>query len=601
MSEKKTDSGETKRETWGGKQEFILALIGYSVGLGNVWRFPYLCYDNGGGAFLIPYAIFVVLAGIPLFFLEISLGQYTQQSCVKVWSKLVPAMKGIGYGSAVVNFMCAIYFVLVMSWSVLYFVHSCIPGPLPWTSCGNWWNSEHCVLNANYKGMNATMLQQVSNTSGFASALHTTPNKTNNTTIYSPENEFWNNYVLRKSDGIENIGSLENWPLILCFFGSWVVIYLCVFKGARTSGKVVYVTAILPYVMLLILLIRGLTLEGASTGIMFFLRPDFSKLLSSQVWMQAGGQIFYSYGICFTVLYAFGSYNPYNNNCYKQSVILASTCSLTSIFASFVVFSIIGHMSFVQGKDIDAVATSGPGLVFLVYPVGLSLLPAPNLWSVLFFATLFMVGIDTQFAGVESCVTIFLDLWPNVGKGKYGRELVSAMVCLLFIVLGLPLLTNGGIYIFELFNMYAVSGIALLWLAFFQSITIGWIYGVDNYYENVKSMIGYYPSPYFKLCYKFFAPGISLFIFIFYCVKYAPLTLGQYVFPGWANAVGWFLSLTSMLCVPGFFIAEICKSKGSVYQRIRKALNPVVINEKTSRDDVQCEKRFLEDVRNLAI
>uniref|UniRef100_H2YVB6 Transporter n=1 Tax=Ciona savignyi TaxID=51511 RepID=H2YVB6_CIOSA len=540
------------RETWAGKHEFILALVGYSVGLGNVWRFPYLCYDNGGGAFLIPYLIFVLLAGIPLFFLEISLGQFTQQSCIEVWSRLAPSMKGVAYGSAVVNFMCAIYFVIVMSWSVLYLVHSCIPGDLPWTTCGNWWNSEECRV-ADIR-RNVTML------------LNTTSCSRSNLTT-SPEQEFWSNYVLRQTSGIENMGGLDNWPLILCFIASWVVIYLCVFKGARTSGKVVYVTAIAPYVLLTILLVRGLTLEGAWDGVVYFLKPDLSKLLDSKVWEQAGGQIFYSYGICFTVLYAFGSYNRFNNNCYKQSVILASTCSLTSVFASLVVFSIIGHMSFVQGKSIECVATEGPGLVFQVYPVGLSLLPVPHLWSVLFFATLFMVGIDTQFAGVESCVTIFLDMWPQVGKGKYGREIVSALVCLLFMILGLPLLTNGGIYVFQLFNNYAVSGIALLWLAFFQSIAIGWVYGVDRYFENVKSMVGYYPSRYFKFCYRFFAPGISLFIFIFYCVKYTRLTLGDYVFPDWANIVGWLFSLMSMLCVPAFFIAEIYKSKGSLYER----------------------------------
>uniref|UniRef100_H2YVB7 Transporter n=1 Tax=Ciona savignyi TaxID=51511 RepID=H2YVB7_CIOSA len=417
------------------KHEFILALVGYSVGLGNVWRFPYLCYDNGGGAFLIPYLIFVLLAGIPLFFLEISLGQFTQQSCIEVWSRLAPSMKGVAYGSAVVNFMCAIYFVIVMSWSVLYLVHSCIPGDLPWTTCGNWWNSEECRV-ADIR-RNVTML------------LNTTSCSRSNLTT-SPEQEFWSNYVLRQTSGIENMGGLDNWPLILCFIASWVVIYLCVFKGARTSGKVVYVTAIAPYVLLTILLVRGLTLEGAWDGVVYFLKPDLSKLLDSKVWEQAGGQIFYSYGICFTVLYAFGSYNRFNNNCYN----------LTSVFASLVVFSIIGHMSFVQGKSIECVATEGPGLVFQVYPVGLSLLPVPHLWSVLFFATLFMVGIDTQ----------------------------------------------GGIYVFQLFNNYAVSGIALLWLAFFQSIAIGWVYGVDRYFENVKSMVGYYPSRYFKFCYRFFAP-----------------------------------------------------------------------------------------------
>ncbi|XP_076806648.1 sodium- and chloride-dependent GABA transporter 2-like isoform X2 [Clavelina lepadiformis] len=544
----------SKRQTWDNKREFVLAMIGYSVGYGNVWRFPYLCYKNGGGAFLLPYILFVIIGGIPMFFLEVSLGQFTQMSAVEIW-RLVPSMKGIGYGCTFVNLIFCFYYVLVMAWSMLYLIHSCLPGPLPWTTCDNWWNSGICVANSNTSATN----DSAPNITSFNST--------------SPETEFWRNYVIRQSSGIDEIGSLENWPIILCFLGSWILIYLCVFKGVKSGGKVVYFTATFPYLMLIVVLIRGLTLEGAMTGIKYLLKPDFSKLLQPQVWVDAGSQIFFSYGICFTVMITFGSYNRFHNNCYRQSVILASSCSLTSLLASFVVFSILGHMSVTQSKNIAEVATQGPGLAFLVYPTGLSLLPAPRFWSILFFATLLVVGIDTQFASVEGAVSTIVDSWPWLERGKFGREKVTAVLCVIFFLLGLPLLTNGGLYIFELYNMYAASGISLLSLAFFEAVTIGWIYGVNRYFDNIKEMIGYYPSAYIKICLRYLIPILSLCILIFFCVMYKPLVLNGYEYPTWANAIGWLMSLASILCVPGFFLLNLCKGNGTIYERLASALH----------------------------
>ncbi|XP_076806651.1 sodium- and chloride-dependent GABA transporter 3-like isoform X2 [Clavelina lepadiformis] len=551
--EKDDSSSTPKRENWENKCEFFLAMIGYAVGYGNVWRFPYLCYKNGGGAFLLPYILFVIIGGIPMFFLEVSLGQFTQMSAVEIW-RLVPSMKGIGYGCTVLNFIFCFYFVLVMAWSMLYLIHSCLPGPLPWTTCDNWWNSKACVANSATNNISTTNTTLLINST-------------------SPETEFWKNYVLRQSSGIHEIGSLENWPIILCFLGSWILIYLCVFKGVKSGGKVVYFTATFPYLMLFVVLIRGLTLEGAMTGIEYLLKPDFSKLLQPQVWIDAGSQIFFSYGICFTVLITFGSYNQFHNNCYRQSVILASSCSLTSLLASFVVFSILGHMSVTQSKNITEVATQGPGLAFLVYPTGLSLLPAPRFWSILFFATLLLVGIDTQFASVEAAVSTIVDSWPWLERGKFGREKVTAGLCVIFFLLGLPLLTNGGVYIFELYNMYAVSGISLLSLAFFEAVTIGWIYGVSRYYDNIKEMIGYYPSAYIKICLRYLIPTLSLCILIFFCVMYKPLVLDGYTYPAWANAIGWLMSLLSILCVPGFFLLSLWNGKGAMKERLATALH----------------------------
>ncbi|OXB59791.1 hypothetical protein ASZ78_012103, partial [Callipepla squamata] len=137
---------ETKKEEmeergqWSSKVEFVLSVAGEIIGLGNVWRFPYLCYKNGGGAFLIPYLIFLFTCGIPLFLLETALGQYTSQGGVTAWRKICPIFEGIGYSSQVIEIYLNIYYIIILSWA-LFYLFSSFTTVLPWASCNNPWNS----------------------------------------------------------------------------------------------------------------------------------------------------------------------------------------------------------------------------------------------------------------------------------------------------------------------------------------------------------------------------------------------------------------------------------------------------------------------------
>jgi len=355
--ESTSDDSSLARETWGSTRTFVLALLGYSVGLGNVWRFPYLCYAHGGGAFLIPYFLFVIIAGIPMFFLEISLGQMTHFSAINVW-KIAPCMKGIGYGCVLVNLFCGIYYITVLAWSFLYMFYSILPGDLPWNSCENWWNSENCTTLLTKVQMLRNQSTPAGDLVSNVTALIPTDLLTNKQASL-PAQEFWKNYIVRKSEGLHDFGTMENWPMFLAFLVSWICIYFCVFKSVKSSGKIVYFSATAPYIMLFVLLIRGITLEGASTGISYLFTPNFTKLQLAQTWVNAGSQIFYTFGICFTVLFSFGSYNPRNNDCYKQAISLVFTGSMTSLFASIVIFSILGHLSHVLHIDMDKVADKG--------------------------------------------------------------------------------------------------------------------------------------------------------------------------------------------------------------------------------------------------
>lgn len=247
-------SKREERGEWTNKTEYMLSVIGEIIGLGNVWRFPYLCFKNGGGAFLVPYVVFLVFCGIPIFFLEVSLGQLTSQGSITCWRKLCPLFEGLGYGGILLMLYTVMYYIVILAWALLY-LFSSFHSVLPWATCNNTWNTENCA------DFNLVSLSH-GNISG--------------NTVSSVE-EFWQRRILGLSGGLEEIGSLR-WDLAGCLSLSWIVCYFCIWKGVKTTGKVAYFTATFPYAMLIVLLIRGLTLPGAADGIQFYLNPDLTRL-----------------------------------------------------------------------------------------------------------------------------------------------------------------------------------------------------------------------------------------------------------------------------------------------------------------------------------
>uniref|UniRef100_A0A8C7ZCL6 Transporter n=1 Tax=Oryzias sinensis TaxID=183150 RepID=A0A8C7ZCL6_9TELE len=515
------ESGQDKqtlpRGKWANKMEFLLSVAGEIIGLGNVWRFPYLCYKNGGGAFLIPYFVFLFFCGIPVFFLETALGQYTSEGGVTAWRKFCPMFEGVGFASQVIVIYLNIYYIVILAWAIFYLINS-FKSPLPWSTCGNWWNSDACH-----------------NRSGFLSNPELYHREANWSFLYNVSSSDYldmfnyRNRVLRVSDDM-SMGAF-NWDLSLCLLFAWVICYFCIWKGIKTTGKVVYFTATFPYLMLLILFLRGVTLPGAREGLMYYLYVDLSKLADPQVWNDAGTQVFFSYAVCQGVLTALGSYNKYNNNCYRDCFALCCLNSATSIFAGFAVFSVLGFMAQDLDIPIAEIMAAGPGLAFVAYPRALSLIPGSSFWAVLFFLMVLFLGLDSQFVCVESLATAITDLFPSRLRKPGAREilvLVIAVICFLF---GLPFVTQvslitfgadmflfsskvnfklmfsffsfmvdrrvnrslfffflfpnvfilfflqGGVYLFTLVDYFGPSGTSLLVIACAETIVVAWIYG----------------------------------------------------------------------------------------------------------------------------
>ncbi|XP_037683361.1 sodium- and chloride-dependent glycine transporter 1 isoform X3 [Choloepus didactylus] len=504
-----------KRGNWGNQIEFVLTSVGYAVGLGNVWRFPYLCYRNGGGAFMFPYFIMLVFCGIPLFFMELSFGQFASQGCLGVW-RISPMFKGVGYGMMVVSTYIGIYYNVVICIAFYYFFSS-MTHVLPWAYCNNHWNTLDCA-----GVLDATNLTNGSRPAALPSNLSHVLNHTLQRT--SPSEEYWRLYVLKLSDDIGNFGEVRL-PLLGCLGVSWVVVFLCLIRGVKSSGKVVYFTATFPYVVLTILFVRGVTLEGAFTGIMYYLTPQWDKILEAKVWGDAASQIFYSLGCAWGGLITMASYNKFHNNCYRDSVIISITNCATSVYAGFVIFSILGFMANHLGVDVSRVADHGPGLAFVAYPEALTLLPISPLWSLLFFFMLILLGLGTQFCLLETLVTAIVDEVGNewiLQKKTY----VTLGVAVAGFLLGIPLTSQAGIYWLLLMDNYAAS-FSLVIISCIMCMSIMYIYGHRNYFQDIQMMLGFPPPLFFQICWRFVSPAIIFFFLLLWPPSLFPISVSS--------------------------------------------------------------------------
>ncbi|XP_071951275.1 sodium-dependent proline transporter-like isoform X2 [Antedon mediterranea] len=536
-----------ERGNWGGKLDFMLSTIGFAVGLGNVWRFPYLCYENGGGAFLIPYCLMLFCAGLPLFFLELGFGQFAGLGCISIW-KISPIFKGLGWGMVAITAMVCCYYNIVISYT-LFFLFASFTSELPWKSCDHEWNTEKCLV------------------------VNSTGASVYNSSREWPSQEYWDNHVLQKSSGLEEMGKLR-WQLVLCLLLAWVVVCGCIIKGVKSSGKVVYFTATFPYIVLVILLIRGVTLPGALDGIHFYVYPKFHLLKNPKVWKDAAVQIFYSLGPAWGGLHTLASYNKFRNNCHRDAIIVALTNCGTSIFAGFVIFSIIGFMAHDAGVPVGDVVKSGPGLAFVVYPEAVSRMPGAPFWSVVFFFMLFTLGLDSQFVMMETIITAICDELKHYVANVYTYKVKTTIAfCIIGFLLGLPHVTEGGIYLLTLMDVYS-AGFSLLFIALLEIICVIYVYDFRRFVRDLTYMLEFAPNMYWMVTWIIVGPSIIVFIFIFFCIGYEPLTYGDYVYSKGAEALGWLMVLAAIAPIIICAVHAVWKQEGTLWERIVKSSRP---------------------------
>ncbi|UYV68718.1 hypothetical protein LAZ67_6000534, partial [Cordylochernes scorpioides] len=362
--------------------------------------------------------------------------------------------------------------------------------------------------------------------------------------------------VLELSPGIEHPGELRP-ELVGCLAVSWLVVVVCLVRGIKTSGKVVYFAATFPYLVLLILLGTGLAQPGAWAGVRYFLLPDWHRLLDVQVWQSAAGQMFFSLSVSMGALIMYSSYNDFRNNIFRDALVVSVMDTLTSVISGLVIFSVLGAMAhdLGPGTEVKDVVASGPGLAFVAYPEALSRLPVPQLWSFLFFVMLFILGLDSEFALMENVLTSIADEFQWLRNHKATLCISAASI---FFLLGLPCCTKGGQYILELLDKYG-GGLALIFIAVMESVVLVWVYGLDNICNDIQFMLNQRPGLYWQLTWKYSTPIVLAFVLVYSIVRHEPLHYGHYDYPDWADAVGWCLALLSVLQIPAWALVWLCR------------------------------------------
>lgn len=286
---------------------------------------------------------------------------------------------------------------------------------------------------------------------------------------------------------------------------------------------------------------------------------DFNKLLETKIWLDAGTQVLYSYALCKGALLSLGSYNKYKTNCYKDVYILSACNSGVSFISGFAIFSVLGFMANHYGCKVEDVAKSGPGLAFIAFPQAILQMPGEQFrpyWAQAFFFMIFLLGLDTQFVGLEAVSTSFTDMYPDLRlPGR--RELFVLAIVVVSLILALPMCGTGGIYLFKLYDYYGASGFCLLFLSASQCLALTYVYGAKKFWKNIRSMVGFYPSKYTYYCWKYVTPILCFVLTFMKIVNFKPIEYKRPLvtkrYSASEESVGWFLASLSML--PVFIVA----------------------------------------------
>ncbi|XP_036844818.1 sodium-dependent neutral amino acid transporter SLC6A17 [Oncorhynchus mykiss] len=585
---------EEGRPAWNSKLQYILAQVGFSVGLGNVWRFPYLCQKNGGGAYLVPYFILLILIGIPLFFLELAVGQRIRRGSIGVWNYVYPQLGGIGVSSLMVCGFVGLYYNVIIGWSIFYFFQS-FQYPLPWAEC------PIRVVN------------------GSQAIIEPECEKSSATTY------FWYRQTLNITSTIEDSGGL-NWKMTLSLFAAWLIVCLAVIKGIQSSGKVMYFSSLFPYVVLICFLVRGLMLKGSVDGIAHMFTPKLEKMLEPQVWREAATQVFFALGLGFGGVIAFSSYNKRDNNCHFDAALVSIINFITSILATLVVFAVLGfkanimnekcvvenaekilgylksgvlslelipphvnfsHLSAVDYQEMYGViktvredsfdqlgldpciledelnkAVQGTGLAFIAFTEAMTHFPASPFWSVMFFFMLINLGLGSMIGTMTGITTPVLDAFPKIRK-----EFLCVGCCIVAFFCGLLFVQRSGNYFVTMFDDYS-AGLPLTVVVILENISVAWIYGTKRFMQDLEDMLGFRPYSFYFYMWKYVSPACLTVLIVATVIEMAvsPAGYNAWVeelasekflsYPPWALGVAYSLIMAAMLPLPCVFIAR---------------------------------------------
>lgn len=403
------------RDYWGSRVGFILAAVGSAIGLGNIWRFPYIAYQSGGGAFIIPYLFALLTAGIPMLVMEYILGHRFRGSAPLAFRRLSSRTEWIGWWQVVISFVISSYYAVILAWAAAYL----------WYSVGTRWGSDPA--------------------------------------------SFFSDTFLGVPETAGPLGGLVPVvvvPLVLVWGVALAIGYAGVRKGIERTTKVMIPLLVLTFG---VLVVRAITLPGAAMGLNALFTPDFAALRDSAVWMAAYGQIFFSLSVAFAIMITYASYLPRSSDLTNNAFIAGFANSSFEVLAGIGVFAALGFMATAQGIGIQDVAIEGIGLAFIAFPRIINTLPALNsLFGVLFFGSLVLAGLSSLISIVEVYIAALRDKFglsrrAAVAAGGGGCALVSLIYA-----------THGGLYVLDTVDSFINSfGLALAGLA--EVVAVAWL------------------------------------------------------------------------------------------------------------------------------
>ncbi|GAA3530770.1 sodium-dependent transporter [Zobellella aerophila] len=441
------------REQWGSRTGFILAAVGSAVGLGNIWRFPYVTYENGGGAFFIPYLFAMLTAGIPFMILEFTLGHKYRSGAPKTLASLNRRFEWLGWFQVMISAVIACYYVVVIAWAIsyCYFAFS-----------QSWGDDSNSFFFGTFLG-------------------------------------------LTSDNAPSRLGDLR-WNLLLPLSIAWAATYVATYRGVQGGiEKINKILMPLLFLLVLYLIARIAFLPGALDGINWMFAPDFSKIWDPKVWSAAYGQIFFTLSVGFAIMLSYASFLPeksdINNNAFMTVLM---NCGF-SMLAGIMVFGALGYMAHAQGTALTEVVSSGVGLAFVTLPTAINLLPAPGIMGPLFFLALVFAGVSSHISIAQAVITGLMD------KLGWNRHQASTLFCTLGFLISLLFITQGGLLLLDLVD-YFINNVALLGACLLELLLAGWLCRLTDFQRHANRLSEFRVGNWWLFCIRFVSVGILLIL-----------------------------------------------------------------------------------------
>ncbi|HBV75362.1 MULTISPECIES: sodium-dependent transporter [Vibrio] len=436
-----------KREQWGSRAGFVLAAVGSAIGLGNIWRFPYMAYENGGGAFFIPYLIAMLTAGIPFMILEFTMGHKFRGSAPKTLAKINSKFEWLGWFQVMIAAVIGVYYVAIIGWAI------------------------------SYTGLAVTQ--------GWGS---------------DPNAYFFGEYLQLGGDNSPSkLGGIQ-WHIAIPMIAAWAITFSAIYSGVKggieRAGKIMMPIL---FIMVLALIGRMVFLPGAVDGLNYLFQPDFSKLTDPSVWSAAYGQMFFTLSVGFAIMLAYSSYLPEKSDISNNALMTVLINCGFSILAGVLIFSVLGYMAQEQAKPLTDVVSAGVGLAFVTIPAAINLLPAPYILGPLFFLALVVAGLSSHISILEAVTSAFMD------KLKWSRKKAASIVCGVGLLVSLSFATNGGLLLLDLVD-YFINNLALLTSCLIELLLVGWLFKIADIRQHANDISDFSIGIWFELCIRFITP-----------------------------------------------------------------------------------------------